>query len=192
MKKYEFTGETIKASDCTLHRIKAVKSFGDVEEGDIGGWIESEDNLSHEGDCWVGGNAMVYENAQVYGDARVYGYAKVYGDALVYGTAQVSGDAQVYGKARVHDSAKITRDEHVQDSTQTPAMKTFKEIDMLWESYCNASTINLGNMEIQYNTCELDKHKVEILVGDKSIRLSKEEARLLAEKLTALTSDKEM
>jgi len=61
-KKYELTGET-KTLPCgtVLHRIRALRDFGSVKAGDLGGWIESELNLSHEGDCWVSGNAKVYE-----------------------------------------------------------------------------------------------------------------------------------
>jgi hypothetical protein len=48
-KKYEL----IKSDIPGLYRIKAVRDFSDVKKGDIGGYVESEDNLSHEGDCWV-------------------------------------------------------------------------------------------------------------------------------------------
>ena len=78
MKKYELTDETKIFFDRTLHRIKALRDIGeDVKTGDLGGWIEKESNLSHDGDAWVYGNAKVYGNAQVYGDAKVYGNAKV-------------------------------------------------------------------------------------------------------------------
>ena len=69
MKKYEFTGETEVIGSITLHRIRAVKSFSDVNIGDIGGWIEKEENLSHEGNAWVCGNAKVYGNAKVFDNA---------------------------------------------------------------------------------------------------------------------------
>lgn len=72
MKKYEFTGETWRLGNVMLHRIKAVRDFGDVEVGDLGGWIEQEENLSHEGNCWISGNAKVYDNAKVSGNAKVY------------------------------------------------------------------------------------------------------------------------
>ena len=48
-KKYELTDETINHYGVVLHRIKALRSFGDVKAGDLGGFIESEDNLSQEG-----------------------------------------------------------------------------------------------------------------------------------------------
>jgi hypothetical protein len=100
--KYELTDETMKIDGHILHRIRALRDFGDVEEGDLGGFIESEDNLSHEGDCWVGDNAVVYDNAKVYENAQVYG------DALVEWNAQVAGEAKVFGNASISGDAKIT------------------------------------------------------------------------------------
>ena len=83
MKKYEFTGEVKLFLGRTLHQIKAVVSFGEVEQGEVGGWIEKEENLSHEGDAWVYGNARVYGNASVYGDAWVYGDRHWFGIACI-------------------------------------------------------------------------------------------------------------
>ena len=82
-KKYCFTGEEKTVRDAVLRRIKALRSFGDVKEGDLGGWIEKESNLSHEGNCWVYGNAGVYGNAEVSGNAGVYGNAEVSGSERV-------------------------------------------------------------------------------------------------------------
>ena len=63
MKKYELTDETIDVSGTTLHRIKALKDFGNVKKGELGGYVESEHNLSQEGNCWVCGNAKVCGDA---------------------------------------------------------------------------------------------------------------------------------
>ena len=60
-KKYELTEDTITCCGKTLHRIRAIKSFGGVQAGELGGYIENEDNLSQGGDAWVCGNARVYE-----------------------------------------------------------------------------------------------------------------------------------
>jgi hypothetical protein len=80
--KYELTDETIQHFGRTLRRIKALTSFSDVSNGDLGGFVESVGNLSPEGDAWVYGNARVYGDAQVYGNARVSGDARVYGEDL--------------------------------------------------------------------------------------------------------------
>lgn len=93
MKKYELTAEFIEQWGKKLFRIKALISFGSVEAGELGGYVEKEDNLAQDGDAWV------YGNARVYGDAKVCGNAKVYGDAWVCGNAKVCGDARVCGNA---------------------------------------------------------------------------------------------
>lgn len=75
MKKYEFTGETkeirLLFRTATLHRIRATVAFGIVEVGDLGGWIEKEENLSHEGKAWVCGDAEVWGNAKVFSASHV-------------------------------------------------------------------------------------------------------------------------
>ena len=82
MKKYEFTGETKRVElwnrTATLHRIKATVEFGFVKVGELGGWIEKEENLSHEGKAWVWGNAEVCDDAKVWGNAKVCGDAEVF------------------------------------------------------------------------------------------------------------------
>jgi len=83
-KKYELTTNTKSLFGKTLFQIRALVSFGDVKAGDLGGWIEKEDNLSHEDDCWV------YDNAEVSDNALVSGNAEVSGDALVYNVAQLA------------------------------------------------------------------------------------------------------
>ena len=117
MKKYEFTGETktvpLLFGDVTLHRIQAITSFANVVAGELGGWIEKEENLSHVGNAWVSGNAQVYGNAQVSDDAWVSENAQVSDDTQVYGSAWVSGNAQVYGDARVYGNARVSGDAEV-------------------------------------------------------------------------------
>ena len=73
--KYEFTGETKTVNTLlrtiTYRRIRAKVAFGIVKAGEVGGWIEKEENLSDDGDAWVFGNAEVSGDAWVSGNARV-------------------------------------------------------------------------------------------------------------------------
>ena len=101
MKKYELTTNTKMCFGRKLYQIKALKDFGDVKAGDLGGYIEKEENLSQDGIAWVFGNAYVYGNARVYDDAYVFGDAKVFGNACVYDNAEVFDNAQVFGDAKV-------------------------------------------------------------------------------------------
>ena len=97
-KKYR----TEKDPKTGLLRIIALKDFSDVKAGDKGGLIETRDNLSQEGDCWV------YDEALVKDNARVFGNAKVYGDAFVHGHAEISGNAQIYEKAEISGYIQVS------------------------------------------------------------------------------------
>ena len=96
MKKYELTNETkTLAGGTVLHRIRALRDiprFG-VKAGELGGFVEEENNLSQDGIAWVFDNAEVSGNAKVYGNAEVSGDARVSGNARVKGNAKVSGDS---------------------------------------------------------------------------------------------------
>ena len=117
-RKYEMTSETIKRNGVTLYKIRALRDIGDdVAAGDYGGAIESEDNLSQEGECWLySGTAS--NQSRIYGDARIHcshlsDNAEVYGDAIIEGCL-ISGNAEVYGGevffATVKDNAEIYDD----------------------------------------------------------------------------------
>lgn len=113
-KKYEL----LASNQDGLYRIRALRSFSNVCEGDIGGFVASELNLSHHRNCWIYGNAKVYDNAKIYGNAIVTNNARVFDEAKVYGTAHVYNEAQVYGNARVSDKAKVYGSAHVYGNAQ--------------------------------------------------------------------------
>jgi hypothetical protein len=125
-KKFELTDNfVINALGIKLFQIKCTKAFKNANEGDLGGYVEKEENLSQSGDAWVSGNAQVYGNARVSGDAQVYGNAQVYGDARVSGDAWVSGDARVendhmhcgfdcFGSCNRHTHAYMTNENKVE------------------------------------------------------------------------------
>ena len=127
-KKYKLTDETIEVEGKSLYRIEALKDFCEIKKGDKGGFIESEDNLSQEGNAWVyddacvydnafvTDDALVYDNARVYGNASVSNNARVYGDACVYDNARVCGNSRVYGTARLTDDACVCGTARVYDN----------------------------------------------------------------------------
>ena len=118
-KKYKLTNESIIFCGRKLYRIEALKDFSNVKKGDKGGFVEREENLSQNGDCWIYDNAKVFENAEVfenakvYEDANIYGNAKIYENAKVYGNANVRSNAKVYGYAIIFDNAMIHGDTQV-------------------------------------------------------------------------------
>lgn len=90
-----------------LYRIKCIRSSERLADGLIGGYIESETNLSHEGECWVDYDACVYADAVVTGNALVSGKAQVYDKAHVVDSAIVDCNAKVFGSASVSTFAKV-------------------------------------------------------------------------------------
>lgn len=117
--KYAFTSETLDmGNEVILKRIVALKDFGDVKKGDLGGWLESEENLSPLGDSWVSDEAKVYDKAKVSGNAEVYDKAEVSGNAKVYNKARVFGNAEVYRSAKVFGNAKVYGDARVSGNAE--------------------------------------------------------------------------
>ncbi|VEJ45253.1 hypothetical protein [Bartonella vinsonii] len=116
-KKFALTNEIRLFANRTLYRIKALRNFSDVKAGQLGGFIENEKNLSHDGNCWVYGDALVLNPGHVSEDARVYNNSviagSVYGKACVFGKAIIFDHAHVYGNARIYDHARVINHLHV-------------------------------------------------------------------------------
>jgi hypothetical protein len=106
--KFKLTDQTRELDGITLYRIQATSSFGDVKAGDLGGWVEKEQNLSKTGLAWISDDAAVYDDARILIDALVGDNAKVYDRAKVGRRAKITGDAKIYGDARVGDGAVVT------------------------------------------------------------------------------------
>lgn len=103
MKKYELV-----ETDTDLYRVRALRDFGNIKKGELGGFVQSEYNLSHEGDCWIYDDAKAYEDSKVLDDAKlfdsamVYGHATIHNNAMVYDKARAYGNASVLGSTRIH------------------------------------------------------------------------------------------
>lgn len=88
MKKFELlTTDTKNLFGRKLFRIRALRDFGNVKAGELGGYVEKEGNLSHDGNAWVYNDANIYGNAEIYGDAEISGNAEIYGNAKISGNA---------------------------------------------------------------------------------------------------------
>ncbi len=102
-----------------LYRIEALKDFGVVKAGELGGYIEIETHLSDpvdasgsehaEGiaDPRICNNALISGNAIIYGNAIISNKATVGGNALIYGNALICDEACVYDKAYVYGNVLV-------------------------------------------------------------------------------------
>ena len=60
-KKYKLLmNQSINVFGVTLYRIQALRSFGTIKKGEVGGYVEKEENLS-----------QVFDNARVFGEHYV-------------------------------------------------------------------------------------------------------------------------
>ena len=151
MKKYEL----LKSGKPGLFRIKALRSFSDVKEGDIGGYVESEDNLSHDGNCWIYDNATAFSKARVvhnavlrnnsliYGNAYACDNSKILDSVCVCGNAIVAGDCSIYGSAKIFDNADIGGCCSIFDTAQIFGKAKIHELAIV-----HGNTKIAGNVEI--------------------------------------------
>ena len=159
MKKFELTSEFATFLGKKLFRIKALISFGNVKEGELGGYVEKEENLSNDGDAWV------------YGDARVSG------DAWVSDDARVSGDAWVYGNARVYGNADYATVQGFGSEYRTTTFFRTKAGDIGVRCGCFYGTLEEFRVKVKEMHGETKTAKEYLMVADlMEFRFSKEEA----------------
>ena len=105
-KKYELLKRGAVHSG--LYQIRALRDFGDIKKGQLGGFVEGEHNLSHDGKCWiaddaiVSGQARVSENALISDSACIGGNVKIKGEARIAGWIELNGETEISGRMHVH------------------------------------------------------------------------------------------
>ena len=101
--KYEIT-EIAHEKYPFLHRIRALRDIGsEVKTGTLGGFVESEDNLSFR----PGDDAWLFDDAIACNDAYVDKGSYLRGNAIACGHAYVSRGTLLAGHARAEDDAYI-------------------------------------------------------------------------------------
>ena len=124
-KKYEIT-DIAHPIYPELHRIRALRQVGtDVPVGELGGYVQSEANLSQEDDdAWIYGEAICRDDALVRDGAFLTDYAQASGSALIEKEAEVGGWAKVRDNAvvsggLVQENALICGDAILRKSQRT-------------------------------------------------------------------------
>lgn len=130
--KYEIDKTKYKIEDdgVIVYRVRATREIvlADrvIKPGDYGGYVESEDNLAQNRNCWIMGDTVVRDNAKVCGEALVIdsvvkddaticdfttivnsligGNAEIYDRASILGSL-VADNAVVAGKTRLYKSS---------------------------------------------------------------------------------------
>lgn len=161
MKKYELTNEkiTIKKDEkeITLRQIKALKKFGKIQKGELGGFIESEKNLSQEGNCWIhkgthhlklgfGHDAYAPLYGKVYGNVEITGDSEI-GDTCEIGTTYKSASIKIHN-SKIESANLIFRYQIAEILNSRIKSTNFKDATAL---YINNAEIN--NCKFQNEIC---------------------------------------
>ena len=87
-----------------LHRIRALRNIGiRVKAGDLGGFVESDSNLSFE----PGDDAWIFDDAIACGNSCVDKGSRLRGNAVACGNAYISQGSTLSDQARAEDDAYI-------------------------------------------------------------------------------------
>ena len=87
-----------------LHRIRALRDIGhDVKAGDLGGFVESESNLSFED----GDEAWIYDNANACERSYVNKHSQLRDSAVIRNTAYISEGARLSGESKAEDDSYV-------------------------------------------------------------------------------------
>lgn len=109
-KKYEIT-EITHPKYPWLHRIRAICQVNEqVSPGALGGYVQTEDNLSQDGTCWIYDQAICCEEAVVEDDGRMFD------GAVARGSALISGDARMFERAVAEGNSSFFSGELKEDA----------------------------------------------------------------------------
>lgn len=180
-----------------LRRIVALRDIVDsegnvfVHKGDKGGYVESMNNLSQEGTCWIADDAWVYmdglvtddawisdsarvfNNAHIGDKARVRGGSNIFDYAMIFGNADVFNSlvhdcARVYGNAKVIDSEILGNAEVFGNATVSKRSEIFHFAKVYGKAILKSSTVKYG-AHVSDNVTTIDSEIQSSVSGNVAI-----------------------
>ena len=145
-----------------LHRIRAKRQIGErVQAGDLGGYVENEDNLSSEAndDAWIFDSAIACENARVCKNSELHDQSIARGSALAIEKAILTNQAVIEDDAMVR-SARITGTAHVSGCGIVVDSPNARQSPLLSENACVYGNV-YGGFELGKNTVILPGEKLD-------------------------------
>ena len=160
MKKFILTANTIDFYGIELYQIKALKDFNDVKAGDLGGYVEVEENLSHDGDCWI------YDEAKALHDARALE------DATMRDTAVASHNANLYGNSKMLDNSKMLGEAALfNNATMTDSSIAFDFSELSGNALISGGAILGGNASSTKKVLYITTELYDVTISDNHIDL---------------------
>lgn len=109
-KRYELTNmKVVNKNYGTMYHLTQIRALVDmpthnVKAGDLGGFIEKEENLPMNADSWVSPGATVCGDAILGNSSRAEKAAFITGNAQITGTSVISGRALISGSTLIFNS----------------------------------------------------------------------------------------
>ena len=144
MKKYEIT-DIAHPDNPKLHRIRALIDLTEnIHVGDLGGFVETENNLDQEGFAWIGEDAIACEDSYIGGDAILAD------SAVARDSAYVGNNAVIADHAVVQDNA-IVCDGYISGNSCICGNAILNSDELTGNVVCQGSAIVLPGVKL-YNT----------------------------------------
>ena len=120
-KKYEILMDeknTIEFKGRTLHRIRALKDFGDIKKDYIGGFVENENNLSHKGNCWIYDNAKAMDDSRIYNNSKMCGNSEMHNNSRMYDNSVMFDNSIMYNNSKMYDNSRMCDNSELKNSAR--------------------------------------------------------------------------
>ena len=197
-KKYEILMDkenTIEWNGHTLHRIRALKDFGEVNKGDLGGFVENKNNLSHYGNCWIYDDAKAMDNSRIYDNSRMYDNSemhdnsvmcdyskmydesKMYNNSKMYNKSRMRGDSRMHGDSRMFDNSAMYNNSEMYNKSRMHGYSIMFDYSRMFDnSAMYDNSVMYNNSELKNNDKLYSKLVSRV---DAFIEISNPEGRLV-------------
>lgn len=159
--KYILTCDSLEFEGKTLYRIQAIKDFNNVKKGDIGGYVESTDNLSQHGNCWIYNDAKAMGSSMVLDNASLEGRSVMKDHSTLAGNSRCSGATKLMQGAWIGENAWLL-DSYIADCPQIEGNSRIHNSTIVGNAYVTGNTYILdstvkGYSVISGNACVFNK-----------------------------------
>lgn len=165
--KYKITNNVLFLRSVILYRIQALKDFElingkKINAGEYGGWIESSQNLSQYGNCWIDDDACVYDDAFISGNALVCDSSCVCESASIRENAIISGSAIIKGNAVIEKQAKVSCSAIVEGHSIITDSAQIKDLVVI------EGSATIGGKSVVSQNVTIDKKAIAKIMGNVS------------------------
>lgn len=170
-KKYELTEEFLHSSNGTrMFRIKALVNipYHGVKRGELGGFIESVNNLSQQGNAWVMPNCHVFGDSEISGDVIVKNGAEIQDSHLSYDIV-VSGIVKIKDSHLTGNRFRIEDEASLDDCEMRGEGVLIKDKAKLLGIFCDHQ---LENFEVSENASIVNTGDADTTLGGSNIKIT--------------------